>query len=161
MLVEGLRTLVLIAYFVFVVWSLFKWAHHRTLPNSSTRGRLGSIGLIAGSVSAVVFAWFYIYLWIAHKLPLHGLDLWEMMIIGEGLALVGFIVGTFGTGWVRQSTLLICLVMMFQWFRELVGRVKLGRLIDGAMFASVALFGCALLGYRYFARHNNASSLDS
>ena|ERR1700676_2718800 len=153
MLVEELKNLFLIAYLIFVVWSLLKWARHRTLPKSPIRGRLGSIGLIAGSVSAGLFAWFYIYLWIVHRLPLHGLDLWELTFLGEGLALAGFIAGAFGTGWVRQSTLFICLVPMFQWFRELVGRVKPGRLIDGAMFVSVALFGCALLGYRYLTRN--------
>ena len=153
MLVEEVKNLFLIAYLIFVVWSLLKWARHRTLPESPVRGRVGSIGMIAGSVSAGLFAWFYIYLWRVHRLPLHGLDLWELMLLGEGLALAGFIAGAFGTGWVRQSTLFICLVPMFQWFREFVGRVKQGRLIDLAMFASLAVFSCALLGCRYTTRN--------
>jgi hypothetical protein len=152
MLVEELKNLFLIAYLIFVVWSLLKWARHRTVTRSPIRSRVGSIGLIAGSISAGLFAWFYIYLWVAHKLPVHGLDLWELTLIGEGLALAGFIAGALGSGWVRQSTLFICIVPIFQWLRELVGGVRRSRLVDLAMFAALALFGCALVGYRYLTR---------
>jgi hypothetical protein len=150
--IEELRTLFLIAYLAFVLWTLVKWARHRTLPNSPMRDRAGSVGLIAGSISVGLFAWFYIYLWIEREPPVRGLDLWALMFVGEGLAIAGFIVGALGLRWVRLSTLFICLVMMFQWLRELVGRVHQARLVDGAMFASLALFGCALLGYKCLTR---------
>jgi hypothetical protein len=76
-----------------------------------------------------------------------------MILVGEGLALAGLILGALGIGWVRQSVLLISLVMVFQWWRELVTGPGPARVVDGAMFASLALFAFILLGYRYLTRN--------
>ena len=153
MLIEELRTLFLFAYLIFVIWSLIRWVHVRTSREPSLRGRAASIGLIVGSVSAVLFTWFYVYLWMARSLPAHGLTLWTLILLSEGLAVAGVILGALGTGWVRQPAFLISLVMVFQWWRELASGPEPARLIDGSMFASLALFGLALLGYRYFTRN--------
>lgn len=150
---EEARTVFLYAYLFFVIWALFRWAYSRTSQRASLRSRMGSIGLIAGSSSAVLLALFYIYVWIAHKLPAQGLALWSLVLVGEGLAIVGMIVASLGTGWVRQSGFLISLVMVFEWGRMLAGPI---RLVDRAMFTSLALFGFVLLAYRYLHSRRTA-----
>ena len=102
-----------------------------------------------GSGSAVLFAWFYFYLWVARNLPAHGLALWTLVLVGEGLAIAGIVLGALGTGWVRQSAVLISLVVVFQWWRELASGAEPARLVDGIMFALLALYGLAWIGHRY------------
>ncbi len=148
MVVAELRTVFLFAYLLFVIWSLFRWAHLRMFREASLRSRIGSVGLLAGSSSAVLLAFFYSYVWIAHELPAHGLALWTLFLVGEGLAVAGVILGSLGTGWVRQSGFLISLVVVFQWGRPSVGRGPIS-LADGVMFTSLALYGLVLLAYRH------------
>jgi hypothetical protein len=120
-----LRTVLLFAYLLFVIRSLFKWAHLRIFRETSVRSRMASVGLIAGSTSAVLLAFFYCYWWIAHELPAHGLALWTLFLVSESLAIVGLILALTGIGWVRQSGFLISLVVVFQWARPSVGRLIL------------------------------------
>src|SRR5664279_4916073 len=82
MVMEEARTVFLYAHLFFVIWALFRWAYSRTSQRASLRSRMGSIGLIAGSSSAVLLALFYIYVWIAHKLPAQGLALWSLVLVG-------------------------------------------------------------------------------
>lgn len=155
MVVEEVGTVFLFAYLSFVVWSLFRWAYSRTLQKASLRSRIGSVGLIAGSSSAVLLAWFYLYVRIAHELPAHGLTLWTIFLVGGGLAVAGVILASLGTGWVRQSGFLISLVVVFQWGRPSIGRGPIS-LVDRAMFASLALFGFVVLAYRYLHSQRTA-----
>jgi hypothetical protein len=144
----NLRTVFLFAYLLFVVWALYRWAHLQPFLVRSLRSRLGSLGLLAGSSSAVLLAYFHIYVIIAHRLPAHGLSLWTLMAVGEGLGVVGLILASLGTAWVRRSGFLISLVMVFQWGMPSVGRGPIS-LVELEMLASLALFGFVLLGRRY------------
>ena len=150
MVIGELRTVFLFAYLLFVIWSLFRWAHLRMFREASLRSRIGSVGLIAGSASAVLLAFLYSYVWIAHKLPAQGLALWTFFLVGAGLAITGVILGVIGTGWIRESAFPISLVVVFQWGRPSVGRGPIS-LVDLAMFTLLALFGFVLLAYRYLS----------
>jgi hypothetical protein len=147
-----LRTVFLFAYICFVIWSLFRWAFFPA-RETSLRSRLGSAGLVAGSSSAILLAVFYSYVWMAHELPAHGLNLWVMLLFGVGLGVAGVILGSLGTGWVRRSAFPISLVAIFQWGRPSAGRGPIN-LVDGLMFASLGLFGLVLIANRYLrSRH--------
>jgi len=151
-----LRTVLLFGYLLFVIRSLFKWAHLRIFQETSVRSRIGSVGLIAGSTSAVFLAFFYSYWWIAHELPAHGLALWTLFLVSEGLAIVGLILASAGIGWVRQSGFVISLVVVFQWARPSVGRGPIS-LADLALFSLLALFGVGLLACRYLQSRRRVS----
>lgn len=142
-----LRTVFLIAYLLFVIWSLYEWVQSRTFRGDSLRGRIGSIGLIAGSASASLLIFFYVYIWVNRELPAHGSALWSLMVVGEGLALGGLILGLIGTGWIRQSAFLISIVVVFQWAKPSVGRGPI-RSVDIAVLAFFVVFGSLFLIYR-------------
>jgi hypothetical protein len=150
MLIYEINGLFRIVFSVFVIWSLVRWLRLPTLP--TLRGRLGSIGLAVGSVSAALFAWLYIRLWVSGTLLAHGSALYIYAFVGLGLAVIGLFLGLGGTGWVRQSALLICIVMVCQWLRDLAVGAKARNLTDGAMYIALLLFGIILLWNRYFAR---------
>jgi hypothetical protein len=138
------RTVFLLFYFVFVVLSLYRMTRSRVFRAHSARSRIGVLGLLAGSSSAILLAWFYTYIWTLHKLPAHGSALWTLTVVGEALAILGVILGFLGTGWIRQSGLLISAVPVFQWGRTSAGRGPIS-LVDLAMFASVVLIGLVSL----------------
>jgi hypothetical protein len=149
MVYSVLKEVFLLAYLLFVAWSLLRWARLRIFRDTSFRSRIGSGGLLAASSSAVLLFYFYCYVLIARALTADGLALWTWAIVGEAFAVAGLILALFGTGWVRQSGFLISLVAFFQWGRPSVGIGPMSK-VDAAMFASIAFFGCVLFASRYF-----------
>ena len=152
-MVIQLHVILLLVCSIFVVWSLNKWLRSpRSEP--SLRKYFGSISLALGSGSAALLASFYIYIWIDHALPAHGLALWTYFVVGAVLSIAGMVLGSISIGYLRQSTLLITLVTFFEWIRELVAGAKARRLIDVLMFIAIGMFGVALLGRKWYSGRN-------
>jgi hypothetical protein len=149
-LVRAVRAAFLIIYAIFVVSSLVKWIRTTEASKLTLRDRLGSLGMAAGICSAALFAWFHVYVWVAHELIAHGAGLWLYYYAGGCAAVVGLIFGLAGRGWVRQSATIIALVMAFQWFGEMVVGLRKEAFITLAMFVFLAAGGVISLAGRYF-----------
>jgi len=144
--VENFQKLFMLAYWAFVIWSIARWIRLIMSTASTLRIWLGSLGLIAGTCSAALFAWFYIYLFIERALIAHGSALWLYYYAGGLLSVIGLGFGLAGRGWMRQSSAVISIVMIFQWLEEMtVGRNQEFFLVIG-MFLSLAALGIMSLG---------------
>src|SRR6185437_2172899 len=105
----------------------------------SLRDWLGSLGLAAGTSSAMLFAAFFVYLWAAHRLIANGLAQVFYFLAGGFLAIGGLILGLVGRGWIRSTAVFVALVMLFQWWGELIFQIRTKGFVTIAMFVSVAI----------------------
>jgi hypothetical protein len=105
-----------------------------------------------GICSAALFAWFLIYLWMERRLIAHGSALWLYYYAGFWLAAVGLMLSFAGRGWVRRSTAVVSLVMVFQWYGRMVLGRKVESIITIAMFVFLAAGGIIELGSKLLIR---------
>jgi hypothetical protein len=155
--VENFQKVFMLVFGAFVIWSLARWTRVIMSTASTLRVWLGSLGLIAGICSAVLFAWFYIYLFVERALIAHGAALWLYYYAGGLLSLIGLGFGLAGRGWMRQSSVVISIVMIFQWLEEMtVGRKQEFFLVVG-MFLSLAAVGIISLAHTVLIGRTNQS----
>jgi hypothetical protein len=140
----------LLAYAVFMVYSLVRWIFASGKSKYSLRDWLGSLGLATGICSAMLFAWFFLYLWTEHRLIVNGIAQGLYFLAGGCFAIFGLILGLTGRGWVRRSAAFVALVMVFQWWGEMLFHIKEKSVVTIAMFVSLAVIEIILLGRRYF-----------
>jgi hypothetical protein len=143
--VQDCRAVFLLAYAIFVAWSLVRWIIATGKSEYVLRDWLGSLGLAAGICSAVLFAWFYVYVWTEHRLIAHGIAQGLYFLAGGCLAVFGLILGLTGRRWVRRSAAIVALVMVFQWWGEMLFHLKEKSAVTIAMFVSLLAIGFALL----------------
>jgi hypothetical protein len=109
----------------------------------------------------VLFAWFLIYLWFERQLIAHGSALWLYYYTGLFLASMGLILGLAGRGWIRHSSEVISLVMVFQWCgRMIVGR-KIEAFLTIVMFIFLATGGIIVLIRKFWRVATGVPGLDS
>ena len=149
-IVDCCREVFLLGYAIFVVYILVKWILASGKSEYALRDWLGSLGLAAGICSAIQFAWFWVYLWTEHRLIANGVFEGLYYLAGGCFAIVGLILGLTGRGWVRRSAAFVSLVMVFQWWGEMLFHIKDKSVVTIAMFVSFAVIGIILLGRRYF-----------
>jgi len=102
--------------------------------------------------SAALYAVFFAFFGFEKKLLLHGSALWIYYIVGALLAAIGLVLGVAGRGWVRNASILISLVMLFQWYGMMIigSSQRAEGIVTIAMFIAVAVWGILLVGSRYF-----------
>jgi hypothetical protein len=143
----------MLAYAIFVIWSFARWILALGKLRFTLRDWLGSLGLAAGICSAALFAVFLIFLWMERELIAHGSALWLYYYTGFFLAAVGLILGLAGRDWIRGSSAVVSLVMVFQWYGRMVVGRKAEAIVTVVMFASLAVGGIiALLSKLCFRR---------
>lgn len=154
-MIEEIRTLFMCLFPIYVVLSLVRivrWGHIHDLD---LRGRLGVVGLTSGIASYILYAIFYGYLWYFHKLIAHGSHLWIYYYVGGCAAALGFL-GALGKV-SNISSLTISLVMIFQWWREMVPSVSAGAALTILMFISLSIITLIFWGMRLLARKKSSS----
>jgi hypothetical protein len=138
--VLNVRKVLLLSYAVFVVWSLWLWIRSVNTKAFALRDWFGSLGLVAGIVSAAMFGWFFLYLAMMHGLIAHGSALWLYYYLGEGLAVLGLFLGLFFRGELRQSAAIISVVMMFEWYGEMIVGLKAEAIVSIALISFLMLW---------------------
>lgn len=156
-IVNSVRDVFLYAYAVFVIYALLRWILTSGKSEYSLRDWLGSLGLAAGACSALLFAGFFAYWWTEHRIIAHGLGQGLYFLVGGSLAIGGLILGLTGRGWIRPSAVFIALVMMFQWWGELIFQIGGTGTVTIAMFVSLAVMESILLGRRCIVRRADQS----
>lgn len=154
-IVNNCRDVFLYAYAVFVVYALLRWILASGKSKYSLRDWLGSLGLAAGSCSALLFAGFFVYWRTEHKLIANGLAQGFYFLAGGCLAIGGLILGSTGRGWIRLSAVFVALVMIFQWWGELIFQIGNRGVVTIAMFITLAVIESIVLGRRWFVRRAN------
>lgn len=149
-LLNSIRPVFLIAYGIFVVWTVVRLIMAIRSFRRNLRDWLGSIGLLAGICSAMLLALFYIHIWVEGKLIAHGAALWIYYYTAICFALIGLALGLTGHGWVRRSSTIVCLVMVFQWSGQMVVSAREDFLITVAMFVSLAAVGIIFMAPQRF-----------
>jgi hypothetical protein len=108
------------------------------------------MGLALGICSAALYKWFFIYASVSDSLIAHGSALFIYYSVCSGLAIAGLILGLAGSRWIRQSAMIVSLVMVFQSLELWEMRTKVDVVLALAMFTSLAILGIISLGCRYF-----------
>lgn len=137
--IEGFRTVFMIGFALFLISSVTKWIRHFRTAGKDARNWCGSVGLVAGAISALLYAAFYGYLYAERELIAHGSALWIYYYTGVALAAFGLIAGCFGRSGLRRSALFINVVMLFQWWREMIPSVRGAAIASLMMFAVLAI----------------------
>ncbi len=150
--VGSLWEVFMLAYAIFVIWTFVRWILMVRTSIFTLRDWLGSLGLAMGICSAALFAWFLIYLWMEGRLIAHGSALWLYYYAGFFLAAVGLMLSFAGRDWVRRSSAVVSLVMVFQWYGRMVLGRKVESIITIAMFVFLAAGGIISVGSRYVIR---------
>jgi hypothetical protein len=149
-LLNSIRPAFLIAYGIFVVWTVVRLMMEIRSSRRKLRDWLGSFGLAAGICSAMLLALFYIHIWVEGKLIAHGAALWIYYYAAICFAIIGLILGLTGHGWVRRSSTVVSLVMVFQWSGQMVVSAREDFLITVAMFVSLAVVGITFMASQRF-----------
>jgi hypothetical protein len=143
MVVTGWRAVFLCLLLIFAIWCLFHWIPQRKRKQRSLRTTCGFTGIILGSTSTFLLAYFYLYIQFTHRLIAHGMNLSIVVYSGELLALLGLLTASCGTGWISACGLFTSLAMAFQWAR--MGIVGPYRLVDHLMYVSLAVLASFVL----------------
>lgn len=151
-ILEGCREVFLLGYAIFIVYILVKWILSSGKSEYALRDWLGSIGLAAGICSEILFVGFWVYLWTEHRLIIGGVFEGLYLFAGGCLAIFGLVLGLTGRGWLRRSAAFVSLVMVFQWWGEMIFHIKDKSIVTIAMFVSLAVIEIILFGRRYFIR---------
>lgn len=147
--VELSGTVFMLLYWVFVTWCIIRWLSGARRIRFGVRDWLGSVGLVLGTCSAMLFAAFFVYFWIEGDLIAHGAMLWIYYYAGELIAVLGLVVGFGGRGWIRDSSAIISIVMLFQWWRLMSSSIALAAKLTLIMFSVLALSTAIIFGKRY------------
>jgi hypothetical protein len=140
-LLDSIRLVFLLTHGIFVVWTVVRWMMDIRSSGRKLRDWLGSFGLAAGICSAILLELFYIHILVEGKLIAHGAALWIYYFTGICFAIVGLSLGLTGYGWVRRSSTVVSLVVVFQWPALMTSSVRQDLLITAAMFVSLAVVG--------------------
>jgi hypothetical protein len=89
----------------------------------------------------MLLALFFIHIWVEGNLIAHGAALWIYYYTAICFALIGLAFGLTGHGWVRQSSTIVSLVMVFQWSGQMAVSTLEDFLITVAMYFSLAVVG--------------------
>lgn len=142
--IADIKAVFMVAFAFYAIKSVTKGIWKFRSPKISIRERLGSLGLLLSTISATMFLLFYAYIWFGHMLIAHGEALFLFYYTGETLAWIGLIIGLFGSREIRTSSVLVSIVMIFQWYGTMVGGTKANAVISAAMFIVLAFAGFTL-----------------
>jgi hypothetical protein len=157
-LLNSVRPIFFIAYGVFVVWTVVRLIMEIRSFRRYLREWLGLIGLLAGICSAMLLALFYIHILAEGKLIAHGAALWIYYYTAICFALIGLALGLAGHGWVRRSSTIVSLVMVFQWSGQMVVSAREDFLITVAMFVSLAVVGIIFMASQRFTHADEGAN---
>jgi len=145
------------AYAAIVIWMLVRWI--RTIKSTvfSVRDWLGSVGILAGTFSALLFTWFYIYYTAEKKLLAHGAALDIYYIVSSCSAIAGLILTLIGRSSVRGSAFIVSLVMVLEWYLMWCGGLGLDEVITFATLLLLVLYGTISLGAWYLKYRRRVS----
>jgi len=149
-----MREVFMLAYAIFVICIFVRWILELGASRFTLRDWLGSIGLATGICSVVLYALFLFYLWMENRLIAHGSTLWLYYYAGFYLAIVGIMLSLAGHNWVRRSSIVISLVMVFQWWGRMIVGLKAESIITVAMFVSLVVVGILVLGNKFIFRRS-------
>jgi hypothetical protein len=149
---NSVRPAFLIAYGIFVVWTVVRWTMGIRSIQQTLRAWIGSVGLAAGICSALLLLLFYMHIWIKGALIAHGAALWLLYYAGICLAVIGLTFGLAGCRWLRRSCTVISLVMVFQWSGQMADSLRQDFLITVAMLVLLGAVGVIYVGFWYFGR---------
>jgi hypothetical protein len=157
-----LKPLIMSAYAIFAIWTLARWVRAIRSTSFTWRDRLGALGLLAGTFSGLLFACFYVFFWVEHRLLAHGSTLFIYYAVGSCAAVAGTILALIGRGWVRGSASIVSLVMLFQWLGMWDMSLGLDQVITIVTLVSLVSWGIISLATRYFtARSGSPSFIQS
>jgi hypothetical protein len=129
----------MLAYGVFVIWSIVTWVVVERRTASGPRGWLGALGLCSGVISALLFLAYLMSIVLERRLIAHGSVLWIYYYSGESLGVLGIFLGLAGKGRTRFSSVIVSVVMVFQWLGAMVYGRRVEALSTNAMYLSVAM----------------------
>lgn len=155
------KPLIEVVFASIVIWSLIKLMLARRSTVFTLRDWLGAAGLLAGTCSWALFAFFYVYLVVEHRIIFSGSVYSQLIynIVGSSAAVTGVVLALMGRGWMRRSGLFVSLVMAFQW-------LGLWFIIDDGLdlwitivsFVLLVAWGVISFATRYLAARSPTSS---
>jgi hypothetical protein len=150
-MVEECRIVFMLLFSIFVIWSVAIWCKQFTQQRIGLRDWSGMLGVSLAICSTIPYAVLYLFFLARHSLIAHGSALWAIYYSGEAAAVLGFTLGVFGFARLRFYSLIISIVMAFQWWREMTPSFRFGAVITLFMFLSLTVVVGVLLGSRYFS----------
>ncbi len=111
---------ILTSYGWLLLWAWLKWiGQSPRFPAPPLRGRAVFLGLLFGTLSALLFAGFWVYTYMFGYIVALTLPLAVFIYFSLGLAVSGFLLGFLGKGLLRVSVIISSAVMVFAWWMEL------------------------------------------
>jgi hypothetical protein len=117
--------MILVSYAWLLLWTWLRWNNQLPrFPPPLIRSRAAFLGLLFGTLSALLLAAFWAYTYFFGYVTALNLPWAVFVYFNLGLAVLGFLLGFGGKGVFRISVVILSAVMVFAWWMELaIGRI--------------------------------------
>jgi hypothetical protein len=107
---------ILVSYGWLLLWAWLKWlGQSPRFPAPLVRSRAVFLGLLFGTLSALLYGGFWVYAYTFGVIVAYELPLGFFLYFGLGFGGLGFLLGFLGKGLLRVSLIIVSAVMVFGW----------------------------------------------